>query len=120
MRAVWLREFGGPEVLVAGEAPDPVPGPGQVLVEVAFVNVTFVETQFRASGFGPVDAALPMIPGNGVGGVISKVGDGVDLALVGRGSAASSCNWPSRPAHRSSRRRAALKNSRAPGSWART
>ncbi|MFF4598828.1 zinc-binding dehydrogenase [Amycolatopsis sp. NPDC001319] len=84
MRAVWLREFGGPEVLVAGEAPDPVPGPGQVLVEVAFVNVTFVETQFRASGFGPVDAALPMIPGNGVGGVISKVGDGVDLALVGR------------------------------------
>ncbi|MET7989974.1 zinc-binding dehydrogenase [Amycolatopsis sp. NPDC005232] len=84
MRAVWLREFGGPEVLVAGEAPDPVPGPGQVLVEVAFVNVTFVETQFRASGFGPSAAELPMIPGNGVGGVISKVGDGVDLALVGR------------------------------------
>ncbi|QRP47318.1 zinc-binding dehydrogenase [Amycolatopsis sp. FDAARGOS 1241] len=84
MRAVWLREFGGPEVLVAGEAPDPVPGPGQVLVEVAFVNVTFVETQFRASGTGPFAAALPMIPGNGVGGVISKVGEGVDLALVGR------------------------------------
>ncbi|HEY3470101.1 MAG TPA: NADPH:quinone reductase, partial [Amycolatopsis sp.] len=38
MRAVWLREFGGPEVLVPGEAPDPVPGPGQVLVEVAFAN----------------------------------------------------------------------------------
>ncbi|WP_326565904.1 zinc-binding dehydrogenase [Amycolatopsis rhabdoformis] len=84
MRAVWLREFGGPEVLVAGEAPDPVPGPGEVLVEVAFVNVTFVETQFRASGFGPARATLPMIPGNGVGGVISKVGDGADLSLVGR------------------------------------
>ena len=26
MRAIWLHEFGGPEVLVAGEAPDPVPG----------------------------------------------------------------------------------------------
>ncbi|HWD04017.1 MAG TPA: zinc-binding dehydrogenase [Amycolatopsis sp.] len=84
MRAVWLREFGGPEVLVAGEAPDPVPGPGQVLVEVAFVNVTFVETQFRASGTGPFAVTLPMIPGNGVGGVISRVGEGVHLALVGR------------------------------------
>ena len=83
MRAVWLREFGGPEVLVAGEAPDPVPGPGQVLVEVAFVNVTFVETQFRASGFGPSAAELPMIPGNGVGGVVAAVGEGVDPSLLG-------------------------------------
>ncbi|MEV6206706.1 hypothetical protein [Kitasatospora sp. NPDC051914] len=42
MRAVWLREFGGPEVLVAGEAPDPVPGPGQVVVDVVYANTTFV------------------------------------------------------------------------------
>ncbi|WP_308207686.1 hypothetical protein [Actinomadura madurae] len=48
MRAVWLREFGGPEVLVPGDAEDPVPGEGQALVEVAFVNITFVETQMRA------------------------------------------------------------------------
>lgn len=70
MRAVWLKEFGGPEVLVPGEAPDPVPGPGQVLIDVAFVNITFIETQFRASGAGPYRAELPMIPGNGVGGVV--------------------------------------------------
>ncbi|MET9001435.1 zinc-binding dehydrogenase [Amycolatopsis sp. NPDC004169] len=84
MRAVWLREFGGPEVLVPGEAPDPVPGPGQVLVEVAFANTTFVETQFRSGAPGPFRAALPMIPGNGVGGVISAVGAGVDPGLAGR------------------------------------
>ncbi|MFE0027548.1 zinc-binding dehydrogenase [Amycolatopsis sp. NPDC059021] len=84
MRAVWLREFGGPEVLVPGEAPDPVAGPGQVLIEVAFVNVTFVETQFRATGAGPYRAELPMIPGNGVGGVISAAGSDVDSALIGR------------------------------------
>ena len=84
MRAVWLGEFGGPGVLVAGEAPDPVAGPGQVLVEVAFSNVTFVETQFRASGSGPYTPVLPMIPGNGVGGVISRVGEGVALGLVGK------------------------------------
>jgi NADPH2:quinone reductase len=84
MRAVWMKEYGGPEVLVPGEAPDPVPGPGQALVEVAFANITFVETQFRARGFGPVRAQLPAIPGNGVGGVVAAVGDGVNPALVGR------------------------------------
>ena len=84
MRAVWLREFGEPEVLVAGEAPDPVAGPGQVLVEVAFANITFVETQFRAGGAAPFRAELPVIPGNGVGGVVSAAGPGADPGLVGR------------------------------------
>ncbi|GJF27333.1 NADPH:quinone reductase [Kitasatospora sp. NE20-6] len=84
MRAVWLTEFGGPGVLVAGEAPDPVPGPGEVLVDVAFANITFVETQFRASGRGPFAARPPLIPGNGVGGVVAAVGEGVDDALLGR------------------------------------
>ena len=83
MRAVWLKEFGGPEVLVASDAPDPVPGPGQALVEVVFANITFVETQFRAGGFGPFKADLPMIPGNGVGGVVVSVGEGADDRLVG-------------------------------------
>ncbi|WP_326562135.1 zinc-binding dehydrogenase [Micromonospora sp. NBC_01796] len=84
MRAVWLTGFGGPEKLVPGEAPDPVAGPGQALIEVAFANITFVETQFRATGAGPFRPELPMIPGNGVGGVVSAVGTGVDPALVGR------------------------------------
>ncbi|WP_206790183.1 zinc-binding dehydrogenase [Amycolatopsis sp. MtRt-6] len=84
MRAVWLREFGGPEVLVPGEAPDPVPGPGQVLVEVCFANITFVETQFRAGAPGPFRASPPVIPGNGVGGVIGAVGPGVEPGLVGQ------------------------------------
>ncbi|GIH93579.1 zinc-binding dehydrogenase [Planobispora siamensis] len=84
MRAVWLKEFGGPEVLVVAETPDPVAGPGQALVEVAFVNITFVETQLRAGGAGPFRPELPMIPGNGVGGVVTAVGVGVDEALVGR------------------------------------
>jgi NADPH2:quinone reductase len=83
MRAVWLREFGGPEVLVPGDAPDPVAGPGQVLVEVAFANITFVETQMRG-GTGPFRPVLPIVPGNGVGGVISAVGPGADPGLAGQ------------------------------------
>lgn len=84
MRVVWMREFGGPEVLVPGEAPDPVAGDGQVVVEVAFANITFVETQLRAGGPGPFRPELPIVPGNGVGGVISAVGAGVDPDLAGQ------------------------------------
>lgn len=84
MRAVWLKEFGGPEVLVPGDAPDPVPGPGQVLIDVAYANITFVETQFRSGGPSPFKPELPMIPGNGVGGIVTAVGEGVDSGLVSR------------------------------------
>jgi NADPH2:quinone reductase len=83
VRAVWLRETGGPEVLVAGEAPDPVAGPGQALIEVELANVTFVETQVRA-GTAAFSLELPAIPGNGVGGVVAEVGPGVDEGLAGR------------------------------------
>jgi NADPH2:quinone reductase len=84
VRVVWLGEFGGPEVLVPGQAPEPVPGPGQALIEVAYANITFVETQFRATGSGPFHGSLPMIPGNGVGGLVAAVGPDVDPGLVGR------------------------------------
>jgi NADPH2:quinone reductase len=84
MRVVWLTKFGDPSVLVAGEAPDPVPGPGQVLVDVGYANITFVETQFRATGMGPFRAQPPFVLGNGVGGVIAAVGPDVDGGLVGR------------------------------------
>jgi NADPH2:quinone reductase len=83
MRAVWLREFGGPEVLVAGDAPEPEAGPGQVLVDVAYANITFVETQMRRGG-GPFPIRPPIVMGNGVGGVVSAVGDGVSPDLTGR------------------------------------
>ncbi|MFI6179286.1 NmrA family NAD(P)-binding protein [Nonomuraea sp. NPDC051191] len=82
MRAVVLRRFGGPGSLVVEEVPDPVAGPGQVLVEVAVAGITFVETQVRADR-GPRRAELPAILGNGVAGTVLAVGEGVDAALVG-------------------------------------
>jgi NADPH2:quinone reductase len=85
MRAVVMDRFGGPDVLRLREVPDPVPGPGQVLVAVEYAGVTFVETQVRA-GRGPMAQhrpPLPHIPGNGVGGRIVAVGPGVDPGQVG-------------------------------------
>jgi NADPH2:quinone reductase len=86
MRAVVLREFGPPAGLVVDRLPDPEPGPGEALVAVQLASVTFVETQVRA-GRPPHPAmspALPVVPGNGVGGIVAAVGAGVDDALVGR------------------------------------
>jgi NADPH2:quinone reductase len=86
VRAVVLERFGLPEALVAAEVPDPVPGPGQVVVEVRIANVTFVETQLRA-GRPPNPAMAPRLPailGNGVGGVVAEVAEGTDPALLGQ------------------------------------
>ncbi|SHF99867.1 zinc-binding dehydrogenase [Streptoalloteichus hindustanus] len=83
MRVVRLNEFGAPDVLVPGEAPDPTPGAGQVVIRVAVVNITFVETQIRAGRAPFPTPEPPFVPGNGVGGVVVAVGDGVDPALVG-------------------------------------
>ena len=78
MRAVVLSEVGPPHALAATEVPDPVPGEGQVLIDVEYANVTFVETQVRA-GRPPRAEMLPPLPailGGGVGGVVAGSGRG--------------------------------------------
>ncbi|MEU9026659.1 zinc-binding dehydrogenase [Streptomyces sp. NPDC048383] len=90
MRVTEVREFGGPEVLVVGEAPEPVAGPGQVLVAVAAVDTIFVETQVRG-GWGReyFPLTLPYVPGGGITGVVRATGEGVDPAWTGRRVAVS-------------------------------
>ncbi|GAA4075633.1 zinc-binding dehydrogenase [Nonomuraea soli] len=85
MRVVQVARFGGPEVLVPGEAPDPVAGAGQVVVEVAVAGITFVETQIRR-GVDEWHARppLPHVPGGLVAGRVGAVGPGVDPAWLGR------------------------------------
>ncbi|OHV35218.1 MULTISPECIES: zinc-binding dehydrogenase [Pseudofrankia] len=84
MRVVYLTRFGGPEVLVAGTAPEPVAGPREVVIEVEAVNVTFLDTLIRSGNApGPFPVTPPIIPGNGVGGVVTALGPEVDPALKG-------------------------------------
>ena len=88
MRAIVVREFGGPDVLRLEEVPDPVAGPGQLLVRVAAAGVQFVETMTRAGLMRGVSPAapnsLPWIPGREVAGEVIAVGDGVDRDWIGR------------------------------------
>ncbi|MFW6692912.1 zinc-binding dehydrogenase [Streptomyces sp. MAR4 CNX-425] len=85
MRAIEIREFGGPEVLTPADVPEPVAGPGQVVVKLAVADVIFLDTLLR-SGWGgeyfPVRP--PYVPGGGGAGTVLAVGEGVDEAWVGR------------------------------------
>lgn len=85
MKAVVVHEFGPPSVLGVEEVADPIVGQGEVLVEVAAVNVVFIDTKVRAGTAAWWRPDLPYVPGNGgVSGVVREVGPGVDRALLGR------------------------------------
>jgi NADPH2:quinone reductase len=79
--AVRVDAHGGPEVLRAVELPEPVPGPGAVLVRHEVVGVNYVDTQHRAGTPYPVE--LPLIPGIEAAGTVAGLGQGVDGVRVG-------------------------------------
>ena len=85
MQAIVQKEFGPPGVLVAREAHDPVPGPGQVRVRVAAAGVHLLDTRMRAGEaggpFGLPD--LPTVPGREVAGTVEAVGEGTDPEWLG-------------------------------------
>ncbi|MGH3897036.1 MAG: quinone oxidoreductase family protein [Pseudonocardiaceae bacterium] len=76
MHAIQVTETGGPEVLRLTELPDPEPGPGQLLVELAAAGVNYLDTYFRS---GAYPMALPFIPGSEGAGTVTAMGpDGSD------------------------------------------
>ncbi|MEU7633838.1 zinc-binding dehydrogenase [Nocardia sp. NPDC049220] len=85
MRAVQAREFGGPEVLAVRELPEPVAGPGEVVVDVAAADVMFLDTRLRG-GWGADFFSIrpPYVPGGAIAGVVTAVGPDVDPVWVGK------------------------------------
>lgn len=81
MRAVLIRQFGGPEVLEQAEIPAPIPGPGEVLVEVARAGMNFADTHRREDVYLQRSGAeaLPLIPGNEISG---RTADGRRVAAI--------------------------------------
>jgi NADPH2:quinone reductase len=85
MRAVEVARFGGPDVLELREVSDPAPGPGQVVVAASACDVLFVDTVIRSGkGADYFPIRPPYVPGNGVGGTVAALGDGVDASWLGR------------------------------------
>ena len=91
MRVIEVTQFGGPEVLEVGKADEPVPGLGQVVVDVSDVPLLFVDTQIRSgSARDWFPTTPPYVPGAGVAGKVRSVGEGVNADWVGRPVVASS------------------------------
>lgn len=80
MHAIQVAEHGGPEVLKWVELPDPEPGPGQLLVDLAAAGLNFIDTYMR-SGLYP--RPLPFVLGNEGAGTVSAVGADVAGFAVG-------------------------------------
>lgn len=85
MRAVQVKEFGGPEVLEVREIPTPRPGSAEVVVDVEVADVMFLDTRLR-SGWGQDFFPLspPYVPGGAIGGVVTAVGAEVDPNWLGK------------------------------------
>lgn len=77
MRAAYVNRLGGPELVEVGELPDPVAGPGDVLVRVAFAPVNHVDTFVRSGGYR-TPTPFPFVIGRDLVGRAVEVGPGVD------------------------------------------
>jgi NADPH:quinone reductase len=75
MRAVVCRAYGPPEDLVLADVDEPVPGPGQLLVQVHAAAVNFPDVLFVAGKY-QVRIPPPFIPGNEIAGEVIAAGDG--------------------------------------------
>jgi NADPH:quinone reductase-like Zn-dependent oxidoreductase len=82
MKAAFFMKNGGPEVMQYGEVPDPVAGPGQVLVDVHAASVNGADWKVRSGHYAPI-TTFPYIPGRDFSGVVSTLGSGVTDLKVG-------------------------------------
>jgi len=82
VKAVICKEFGPPEKLVVEEVPDPVAGPGQLVIDVRAAGVTFPDALIIENAY-QFKATPPFFPGGEVAGTVREVGDGVEGFAVG-------------------------------------
>jgi NADPH:quinone reductase-like Zn-dependent oxidoreductase len=84
MKAIVVHQYGGPEVLKFEDYPDPVPGPGEVLVRVAATSVNPIDYKRRAGltkSFYPL--TFPALIGVDIAGTVVKLGPGVEGFSLG-------------------------------------
>jgi NADPH2:quinone reductase len=82
MKAILVREFGGPEVLKLEEVPTPRPAAGQALVRIHAAGVNPYDTYMRAGTYA-IKPPLPYTPGSDGAGVVEATGDGVKKVKPG-------------------------------------
>ena len=83
MRQIVTTKNGGIEVLEVQEAPDPVAGAGEVVIQVKAAGLNFADILAR-QGLYPDGPKKPCVMGYEVAGTVESIGDGVDRGLVGK------------------------------------
>jgi NADPH:quinone reductase len=82
MKAMLSKAPGGPETLVLEEVPDPVPGRGEVVLDIKACGVNFPDSLIIRDMY-QFKPERPFAPGGEVGGIVSAVGEGVEVLKVG-------------------------------------
>lgn len=82
MKAIILRELGGPDKLLLEEVPDPQPGAGEVVVKLHAAALNHRDQWIRHGQYAGIK--LPIILGSDGAGIVHSVGEGVDSALLGQ------------------------------------
>ena len=77
MKASYLDEQGGPEVLKYGDLPDPIAGEGEVVVNIHSASINGADWKVRAGHYSTLNK-FPYILGRDFSGVVSQVGQGVE------------------------------------------
>ncbi len=73
MQAIYMHQFGDPEVLTLAEGPSPTPGPKELRIAVEAAGVNPVDTYIRAGSY-PIQPPLPCTPGLDGAGIVEAVG----------------------------------------------
>lgn len=81
MKAAYITKFGGPDVITWGELPDPVAGPGQIVVDAHAASINAADWKVCAGEYK--QAIFPLVPGRDFSGVVSALGEGVTDLRIG-------------------------------------
>src|SRR6266852_5097602 len=81
MKAAFIEQHGGPEVLKYGDVPDPAVGAGEVVIDVFAASVNGADWKVRAGDYR--QSKFPYVLGRDFSGVVSAVGEGVQNLRVG-------------------------------------
>jgi NADPH:quinone reductase-like Zn-dependent oxidoreductase len=81
MKAAFIEQYGGPEVLQYGDLPDPAAGPGEVVIDVFAASVNGADWKVRVGQYK--QPKFPFALGRDFSGVISAIGEGVEDFKVG-------------------------------------
>ena len=82
MKALRCTQYGNPDGLTVVQVPQPVPGPGEVLVDVAAAAVNYPDVLMVQDRY-QMSVPVPFTPGSEFAGTVCGVGDGVDGVALG-------------------------------------